>query len=363
MVGDANFCSFSCFDQDYPADVKSIANLATDFYLEESMTQLIEQPTRTELRGNLVQKSCIDHITTNSPGKCTNTAVIVGGNSDHLAVVTTKVSKEVNSRPPLIKKRSYKKFIEENFLLEIKNTDFNTILDMNDVDEASNYFEKIFSQILDNHAPVKTFQTRTNYAPWLSKTTKADIELRNELKKQSITSNDPDILKKYKSLRNKIKARLPGEENLYYKEKFNHKDTTIKDVWKTSYEILGQNKDLSPKQLSYNGNLITSPEKLANAFNDIFLDKVKKLKSEVPEDVSIDPLERLAQWLRKRENPIRPFNVQPIAKSDLQKILKKLKGNRSSGVDQIDSFSLKLAAPYLEDVLLHLVNLSLAKYP
>ena len=70
-----------------------------------------------------------------------------------------------------------------------------------------------------------------------------------------------------------------------------------------------------------------------------------------------------SMWLRKRENPITPFNLQPIAKSDLQKILKKLKGNRSSGVDQIDSFSLKLAAPYLEDVLLHLVNLSLAKYP
>ena len=94
-------------------------------------------------------------------------------------------------------------------MFEIRNTDFNHLLELNDVDEATNTFAQIFGQILDNHAPVKTFQTRTNYAPWLSKTTKADIELRNELKKQSITSNDPDILKKYKSLRNKIKARLP----------------------------------------------------------------------------------------------------------------------------------------------------------
>ena len=89
LVGDANFCSMSCSDPDYPPDLKSISNIATNFYLEESMIQLIEQPTRTELRGNLVQKSCIDHITTNSPGKCTNTAVLVGGNSDHLVVITT----------------------------------------------------------------------------------------------------------------------------------------------------------------------------------------------------------------------------------------------------------------------------------
>ena len=146
------------------------------------MTQLIEQPTRTELRGNLVQRSCIDHISTNSPGKCINTAVIVGGNSDHLAVITTKLSKEVNCRPPLIKKRSYKHFKAEEFLFEIRNTDFNHLLEVEDVDEATNTFAQIFGQILDNHAPVKTFQTRSNYAPWLSSTTKEDIKLRNELK-------------------------------------------------------------------------------------------------------------------------------------------------------------------------------------
>ena len=113
---------------------------------------MIEQPTRTELRGNLVQKSCIDHITTNSPGKCVNSAVLVGGNSDHLAVITTKMAKEANCRPPLIKKRSYKYFKREEFLCEVRNTDFSQILDLSDINEASHMFTKIFGQILDNHA-------------------------------------------------------------------------------------------------------------------------------------------------------------------------------------------------------------------
>ena len=49
----------------------------------------------------------------------------------------------------------------------------------------------------------------------------------------------------------------------------------------------------------------------------------------------------------------------------MRKILKKRKGNRSSGIDYIDGYSLKLAAPLLEDVLLHLVNLTIeeSKYP
>ena len=251
LVGDANFCSQSCSDPNYPPDLKSIANIATDFYLEESMTQMIEQPTRTELRGNLVQKSCIDHITTNSPGKCVNSAVLVGGNSDHLAVITTKMAKEANCRPPLIKKRSYKYFKREEFLCEVRNTDFSQILDLSDINEASHMFTKIFGQILDNHAPVKIFQTRTNYAPWLSDATKEEMKVRNDFKMQSVTSNDPEILRQYKTIRNRIKAKLPDEEEHYYKEKLKHKDVTIKEVWKTAYEILGQNKDLSPKQLNY----------------------------------------------------------------------------------------------------------------
>ena len=49
----------------------------------------------------------------------------------------------------------------------------------------------------------------------------------------------------------------------------------------------------------------------------------------------------------------------------MRKILKKLKGNRSCGNDFIDGFSIKLAAPIIEDILLHIVNLSIneSKYP
>ena len=293
LIGDANYCSLSCSDPEYPAETKSIANLASDFFLEESMTQLIDQFTRTELRGNIVQKSCIDHITTNVPGKCKNTAVLVGGNSDHLAVTTMKLSKEIVVRPAVIKKRSYKYFVKEDFLREVRYTDFSSVIHENDVDVASELFSKIFGSILDNHAPIKIFQTRKNYAPWLSDATKEEIIARDRLKKESIESNDPEVLKKYKILRNKIKSKLPGEERMYYENKFNNKDITTKEVWKTAYEILDQNKDLSPKQLFDGDSVISAPKKLAEAFNNIFLNKVKKLKNEVTEKVFIEPVERL----------------------------------------------------------------------
>jgi hypothetical protein len=53
--------------------------------------------------------------------------------------------------------------------------------------------------------------------------------------------------------------------------------------------------------------------------------------------------------------------LKPITPENLSKIMKKLKGNRSSGIDFIDGYSIKLAYPIIEDVLIHLVNLSIAK--
>ena len=45
----------------------------------------------------------------------------------------------------------------------------------------------------------------------------------------------------------------------------------------------------------------------------------------------------------------------------LRVILKKMKPARTHGTDWIDSFSLKVASPLLEDCLLNLVNLSIVE--
>ena len=79
----------------------------------------------------------------------------------------------------------------------------------------------------------------------------------------------------------------------------------------------------------------------------------------------VDPRERLNNFLQKREEEITEFNLKKISKLDLRKLLKKRKGNRSSGIDYVDGYSIKLAAPLIEDILIHLVNLTIeeSEYP
>ena len=69
--------------------------------------------------------------------------------------------------------------------------------------------------------------------------------------------------------------------------------------------------------------------------------------------------------MNKRDDDIPLFEIQKISKMTLRKLLKKRKGNKSSGIDYIDGYSVKLAAPLIEDFLLHLMNLTSehSKYP
>ena len=132
--------------------------------------------------------------------------------------------------------------------------------------------------ILDNHAPVRFFQTRKNYAPWVSKETKILIEERDKLKDESTKSDDPEVLRRYKILRNKIKSQLANHEKKeYYKNKFSEANSDTGKAWKTAYQFLGKTQDLSPKHINLNGKKISAPKLLAEAFNDIFLNKVKNL--------------------------------------------------------------------------------------
>ena len=71
------------------------------------------------------------------------------------------------------------------------------VLAESDVHVAASKFSSIFSSVLDNHASLKIFQSRKNYAPYLSETLKCEMAERNKLKQQSLNENDPQQLIQY----------------------------------------------------------------------------------------------------------------------------------------------------------------------
>ena len=163
-LGDANLCALSWCNPDYPTNRKELSDLVKQFFISESFTQLVSVYTRSQksCNGNISQ-SCLDHIATNVPGKCEVPVVSAAGDSDHLAIQVTKRSRQLRQEPKTIKKRNYKNFDTASFLLEIQATDFSKVKNCDNPDTAAALFSGIFGSVLNKHAPIKIYQTRTNY--------------------------------------------------------------------------------------------------------------------------------------------------------------------------------------------------------
>ena len=369
-LGDANLCSMSWNEDNFQH--KNMSEEVQRFLLEESCFQIVDKFTRVQEVAGRLQRSCIDHVTTNVPEKCNTPEVFPAGCSDHLPVMVTKYSREPRSQPKTIKKRNYKNFKAEDFLNDVSehvaNGSFDRILHNQDINEASAIFSGMFGTILNKHAPLKVFQVRNNYVPWISPETKKMIEVRDELQKEALEENCAVKYQAYKRLRNKINSRLPTDEINHYKTKFYQEDPSISTTWRNVNDYLNTSKksyNNTPSMIKHNGQTHTSPRDIANAINDTFLDKVKDLCEQVNDTPDVDPRERLNNFLQKREEEITEFNLKKISKLDLRKLLKKRKGNRSSGIDYVDGYSIKLASPLIEDILIHLVNLTIeeSEYP
>ena len=360
IMGDANLDAKRWNNPDYNANLKILGNLVQEYLLEESSYQLVKDFTRSEMTNNVVHSSCIDHIYTNSPTKCDNPRVEAIGDSDHLGITLVKYSKEILNKPQAVLKRNYKNFDVGSFLIDIQNSNINIdVLACEDIDSAASVFQERFLEILNHHAPIKIFQTRKHYVPFLTEETKKLMEERDALKKVATENQDEILFKEFRIKRNEVKKRLPIDEENYHKNKFHDPNIDVRKAWKCVYNALGVVKNNSPSKLDFNDKIITNPKQLATAFNKIFKNKVKKLREKINNDPKVDPCERLESWLSQRSEPLREFQLQPIGIQKLRKIMKKMKNSRSHGRDFIDGCSLKLAFPLIEESILHLVNLSI----
>ena len=360
ILGDANLCAYRWNDDDY--NLKNLSNIVHDFLLEESFFQLVKDYTRSEFfRGNIVSRSCIDHVYSNTPLKCDSPRVDTAGDSDHMAVTMTKFSRETKLKPQTVRKRNYKNFNLGAFLTDVWDSGMNEkVTRINDMEEAAVEFQNTFKAILDKHAPVKTFQIRKHYLPYLSDETKLLMEERDVLKQEATYYQDSVLLSEYKKKRNAVKESVEADRKKYLTTEFENEDSA--NVWKAAYKILGQNDNKAPTQIIDGDEMIHAPAKMANAFNKIFLQKVEKIRDKtVHTETKINPVTRLKSWLNQRQNPPELFELKPLTKSQLRKVILKMKGGRCHGVDDIDSYSLKVSYPLIEDAMLHLVNLSITQ--
>ena len=106
--------------------------------------------------------------------------------------------------------------------------------------------------------------------------------------------------------------------------------------------IIHTEKECTPPEM------IANPARLAKIFNEFFINKVRKLRAKSRKVPYSDPLLRVRKWLDKRPSPPPVFKIKKIDTEALRRALKRMKGKKVHGFDNIDSYSIKIAGPIME---------------
>ena len=323
-----------------------------DRILPLGATQLVTGATRIE-RGQ--PKTGLDHLYSNKPDKLSSVQTFFTGVSDHKLLKFTRFTKSFKQLPRFVKKRTFKNFDEDIFKERVRDCGLEEIYSCKNVDAAAELLTDKLTNVLDDMAPIRKIQIRTKYAPWLSEDTKHLKLEREAAQERAAESNSPEDWRIFRSLRNQVTGKGREDKKNWEENKLDPKENSSTDVWKTVKGWLGWGTSGTPTQLFWEGRLVTSPRGICTTMNKFFIDKIRRLRNNIPA-LTADPLKRLKEAMRSRQCS---FKLAAVQETDVLKYIKSLKNSPATGVDYIDTRTVKLIAEQIAPVLTYIINLSI----
>ena len=244
------------------------------------LTQLITEPTRVTQHS----RTLIDLCLTNSPDKISNSGVVDIGISDHCAIfLTRKISHFRSFVHKTAEVRQLKNFNEDEFLRDLRMNEWNRVSILNNPNEMWNSWKHLLMSVIDKHAPLKTKRIRNNRSPWITNELVGEIHKRDFLKKKATSTNDPLIWKEFKDARNRVNNSIKKAKRKYFSEKLDASKCDTRKTWRLINELQSrQCKSTKVSQIKSGHQVFTSPEDIAEAFNNHFTSISQTLAREIP---------------------------------------------------------------------------------
>ena len=200
IMGDFNLDSLNGRWLQSGYSLKKLAKIVQDCCYDNNITQMVNKITRIQYDSvkNKLITSCIDHVYCNMKLRISEVRTIPFGASDHDAIIYTRYARE--SRPPrkTIRKRSYKNFVETEYIRDIQMIDFTDVYECRDVDDAALKLTEKILEVLNFHAPWVIYQERKHFSPWIKQDTldimKERDKVKHELKNFTISADRQEAL-------------------------------------------------------------------------------------------------------------------------------------------------------------------------
>ena len=350
LLGDTN-CYLTPKQAEQPIDNNSKHML--DLYELFSFKQLVEEPTRV----TLTTSSIIDHIATTCARNIVKSGVHEVSMSDHYMVYCIrKFNGAVEKDHKMIKTRKMKNFNEDAFLADVSGICWEQMLTETDyINTLVNNWLNLFSLIIDKHAPITEMHFSEKYCPWIDKDLRDLMQSRDKLRKAASKRKSQFLMDSYRQVRNKVNSRNIQLKKQYFTDKISTCQGNMKESWKAVNELLNKrSKSSNIRCLKVAGNETVHKKGISDAMNNFFCSIGKELADKI--DPVPNPL--LTGEYEVNANKAK-FDFKTIEVKEIRAAFAKIKTAKSFGIDNICSYFLKLALPFIERSLAFLFNTSI----
>ena len=129
------------------------------------LDQQINTPTRiTEKSSTLI----VHLLFTYTSHRVIDKGIISSPLSDHCLIFCVMKSGVPKAPGRTIECRSYKHYSKQEFLKDLRDIDWDQVLNKEDIDSAVGCWNKLFTNVADSHAPIRKSRIKGVHSPWMN---------------------------------------------------------------------------------------------------------------------------------------------------------------------------------------------------
>ena len=304
-----------------------------------ALTQVISEPTRITAQSSTL----IDLMLTSCPANVKAHGVVdTPGISDHCLTFLAYSLKKPKFKAKMITRRDFRNFDKNAFLNDMSLAPWGNIeaVDDDDIDNKVTIFENIHKEIINKHAPFRTFRVTRPASPWMNDTIRDMMDERDKYKNKfnKDKRNETELL--YKDLRNRVTHAIRQSKIKAFSDKIN---TKIKDA-KQFHRAL-KTFSVVESNINSNENCTINP----TALNEAFL-KNNNLK--VDNELISDEVNEIL-----KNSKTAAFSFSEVSEVEILRIVRSIKTN-ACGLDGISAFFFKLGIEHSVYAFTEIVNAS-----
>jgi hypothetical protein len=328
----------------------AVKTLCDDF----NLTNVITKPTCFKT----TPPTLLDVILVNKPDIVKSSEVTPCPLSDFhhfvTAVLDVKLQK-VGRRQ--VTYRSYKYFDTDLFNRDLERAPFH-VSECLEADDQCHFITKLFGQVLEEHAPLKTKTITTKQCAYMNSNWRKAIFRKHQMYNRYWKCRSQKNWHAYRKQRNLCEKLKRSSIRNYMNEKCTNSSREPREFWKMiSPYMADKSKSSQNFLLLEEGTLINDPREIAQVFNNKFTTIAANIGKDSPynNDVTNHPSFELIDNHVDTAN-VTEFDFKHTDVSSVNKILSNLGINKATGYDGIPPKALKCSSQTMSPILCNAIN-------